>query len=201
MFENQVITVNNEVLQVLSIPEREEDVNKKETQIEVGLREWRGDILNKEKIQLQPMPKGMARQTCTKTSNHHTARLNRSKVSSGQRHFRNTISLKDEKCHSNQRYIFNLVSSCVRWPLVWLDFLLLGYFILFFLFYPYAKNRVASETHKPRDNYIKSLQAGYWALQGKRFQGTLSLHSNTLSNVHLSSCPCHFPLGGIPTQF
>lgn len=30
VFENQVITVNNEVLQVLSIPEKEEDVNKKE---------------------------------------------------------------------------------------------------------------------------------------------------------------------------
>lgn len=132
------------------------------------------------------------------TLKRHTARLMRSKGSVGQRHFRNTISLKDEKCHGNQRYIFNLVSSCVRWPLVWLDILQLGSFILFF---SYAKNGVASETHKPWDNYIKSLQAGYCALPGRRFQGTLSLHSYMLSNVLLSSRPCHFPLGGSPHSF
>lgn len=156
-----------------------------------------GDILNKEKIQLQSMPKGLARQTCAKSLKHHSARLMRSKGSVGQRHFRNTISLNDEKCHSNRRYIFNLVSSCVRWPLVWLDILQLGPFILFFP----CEERLASETHKPWDNYIKSLQAGYWALRGKRFQGTFSLHSNTLSNVLLSGCPCHFPLGGSPDSF
>lgn len=162
-------------------------------------REWRGDTLNKEKIQLQPMPKGLAWQTCAETLKHHNARLMRSKGSGGQRHFRNTISLKDEKCHSIQRYIFNLVSSCVRWPLTWLDILQLGSFVIFFFFY--AKNGAVSETHKPWDNYIKSLQAGYWALQGRRFQGTLSLHSNILSNVLLSTCPCHVPLGGSQHSF
>lgn len=128
VFENQVITVNNEVLQVLSIPEKERGWEQERDRE----REWRGDTLNKEKIQLQPMPKGLAWQTCAETLKHHNARLMRSKGSGGQRHFRNTISLKDEKCHSIQRYIFNLVSSCVRWPLTWLDILQLGSFVIFF---------------------------------------------------------------------